>query len=165
VMRKRPKPQSLNPTGSGKVVIKPFYNKQACRWRLHQLLLQIMHAFNNHATTAHCSSILQFVKCLFCGTIHAHVFFTTMHMLALVTKHGCACGPHCRSLPQNYLPLCNLGTTEKTRIMSGYYWHFQDQHLNITFFTFCLRNNNLASLLHILLIQYPHLSITFFVFC
>jgi hypothetical protein len=105
-----------------------------------------MHAFNNHATTtAHCSSILQFVKCLFCGTIHALVFFATMHLLALVAKHGCACGPHCRSLPQNYLPLCNLGTTEKTRIMSGYYWHFQDQHLGITFFTFCLRNNNLAS--------------------
>jgi hypothetical protein len=86
------------------VVIEAFYNTQSWRWRLHQLLLQIMHAFNNHATTTeHCSSILQFVKSLFCGTIHAHVFFATMHLLALVAKHGCACGPHCRSLSQNYL--------------------------------------------------------------
>jgi hypothetical protein len=79
-----------------------------------------------------------------------------------------------------HLPLCNLGTTEKTRIMSGYYWHFQDQHLSITFFTFCLRNNNLASsashfadpistsehhLLCILLIQDQHLSTTRFQHC
>jgi len=64
--------------------------------------------------------------------------------------------------------------------MSGYYWHFQDQHLSITFFIFCLRNNNLASpashfadpistsehqLLCILLIQDQHLSITCFQPC
>jgi hypothetical protein len=63
--------------------------------------------------------------------------------------------------------------------MFGYYWHFQDQHLSITFFTFCLRNN-LASpashfadpistsehhLLCILLSQDQHLSITCFQHC
>jgi hypothetical protein len=138
LMRKRPKPQTLNPTGSGKVMIKAFYNTQACRWRLHQLLLQIMHAFNNHATTtAHCSSILQFCEVFVLWHNSCPCVFCYNASVGSVAKQDCACGPHCRSLSQNYLPLRNLGTTEKTRIMSGYYWHFQDQHLSITFFVFC----------------------------